>query len=704
MRLRASLPRLPLYCVVGALLALPALAPPAIQEAGAQPADADSTLQLEQYLEMEDVYDPRLSPDGDQVVYVRSWIDPMHDTRKSAVWIMGADGSRDRHLVEGSSPRWSPSGDRLAFLACGTPGGDRSALQECGEDAERQIWVRIMEGDGAGSVTQVTRLTEGASDIAWSPDGERVAFNRFVEDEDSYRVELPERPEGAEWTEAPRVVDRLDYRQDGAGFTREGHDHVFTVSAGGGTPRQVTHGPYDHGDPRWSPDGSTIYVDGLRTEDAAYEIRESEVYAVDVDTREVTALTDRNGPDGSPAPGPDGEWIAYTGADSTGQTYQTSNLYVMRPDGSGVRELAADFDRSPGGLTWAPDGSGVYFTAENEGTEDLYYAGLNGDFRRVTEGQHVLGTTDINDDGTAVGVMETPKRPGDVVTFDVSQPDPEYLTAVNEDVLSGVRLGDVEEIWYESVDGFRVQGWIVKPPDFDPSEQYPLILHIHGGPHAMYDVGFSFRYQHFASEGYVTLYTNPRGSTGYGTEFGNAINHAYPGRDYDDLMVGVDSLIDRGYIDADNMLATGCSGGGVLSSWIVTQTDRFAAAVVRCPVTNWLSFVGTTDSPYWYYNFRDFPWEDPTEHLERSPLMQVGQVETPTLLMTGVNDLRTPMPQTEEFYQALKLRKVPTKMIRMKDEWHGTGSNPSNFMRTQLHILKWFESYMTGDMKERMQE
>jgi dipeptidyl aminopeptidase/acylaminoacyl peptidase len=684
------------------LLAVATTLPLAAQEDGdAPPADDPRTLQLEQYLDMEYVGDPRLSPDGEQIVYARAWIDPMTDSRKSALWIMGADGSRNRHLVEGSSPRWSPSGDRLAFLACGTPGGDRSALQECGEGSERQIWVRIMEGEGAGNVTQVTRLTSGASDIAWSPDGDHIAFNKFVEHEETYRVDLPGRPEGAEWTEAPRVVDRLDYRADGRGYLPEGRTHIFTVPATGGTPRQITHGDFDHGDPEWSPDGSRIYFDGHRVEDADYEIRESEVYAVDVESREITALTDRNGPDVGPRPSPDGRWVAYTGVDSTRQTYITSNLYVMRPDGSGSRELAADFDRSPGGLLWAPDGEGVYFTAENEGTEDLYYAGLDGSFRRVTEGMHVLDTSHIGADGRAVGTMSTPKRPEDVVRFSLSDPEPRYLTAVNEDVLGDVTLGDVEEIWYESVGGMRIQGWIVKPPDFDPGEEYPLILHIHGGPHAMYDVGFSFRYQHFASEGHVVLYTNPRGSSGYGTEFGNAINHDYPGEDYDDLMNGVDAVLERGYVDEENMLATGCSGGGVLSSWIVTQTDRFAAAVVRCPVTNWLSFVGTTDGPYWYYNFRDFPWVDPSEHLRRSPLMQAGSVTTPTLLMTGVKDLRTPIPQTEEFYMALKIQKVPTKMIRMKDEWHGTGRNPSNFMRTQLYILKWFQEHMTGEMKER---
>ncbi len=691
------------------LLLCAGAAPASAQQAEGVPPDdpAANRLTLDKLFDMEGVGDPRISPDGERIVYARQWMDPMSDSRKSAIWIMNADGSRNRHLVEGGSPRWSPSGDRIAFLACGTPGGDRSALQECGEDSERQIWVRIMEGEGAGSVTQVTRLTESASDIAWSPDGEAIAFSRFVEDEDSYTVELPERPDGAEWTESPLVVDRLDWRADGRGVLPEGHEHVFTVPAGGGTPRQLTHGPYDHGDPVWGPDGTTIYFDGLREEDADYHMWESEVYAIDVESRRIRQLTDRNGPDHDPVVSPDGRHVAYVGADSTGKTYLVEQLYVMNADGSNPRPIQDGQDRSPDDLIWAADGSGVYYTIEDHGTADAWFASTDGEIRRITEGRHVLGLSDVSADGTAVGVVSTPHRPEDVVSFPVDGDEGgtlTWLTAVNEDVLGDVELGEVEEITYPSVGGYEIQGWVVKPPDFDPSQRYPLILRIHGGPWSMYDVGFSFSYQNHAANGYVVLYTNPRGSTGYGTDFVDEIDHAYPGEDYDDLMNGVDEVLSRGYVDEENMLVTGCSGGGVLSSWVIGQTDRFAAAVVRCPVTNWLSFVGTTDGPYWYHNFRERPWVDPSEHLERSPLMHVGNVSTPTLLMTGVKDLRTPMSQTVEYYQALKLRKVPSKMIQMVDEWHGTGSNPSNFMRTQLYVRKWFTDHMTEEMRERMEE
>jgi dipeptidyl aminopeptidase/acylaminoacyl peptidase len=268
------------------------------------------------------------------------------------------------------------------------------------------------------------------------------------------------------------------------------------------------------------------------------------------------------------------------------------------------------------------------------------------------------------------------------------------LTAVNDDVLANKRLGAVEEVWYPSTGGARAQGWIVKPPSFNPSKKYPLILEIHGGPHGMYNVGFNYMFQNFAANGYVVLYLNPRGSTGYGTDFGNAIDRAYPSVDYDDLMAGVDTLVGRGYVDVERMYVSGCSGGGVLSSWVIGHTDRFAAAAVRCPVIDWISMAGETDIPLFTYNFFDAPfWEKPEQWLKQSSLMYVGKVTTPTVIMTGELDLRTPIPQTEEYYSALKYRKVPTVMLRFSGEYHGTASKPTNFMRTQLYMMSWFQKY-----------
>jgi len=648
-------------------------------------------LTLDLYLEMESVSNPQISPDGKQVIYTRGWLDKVNDRRESALWIMNADGSRNRYLTDGSSAQWSPDGTRIAYMTRGEPKGS-------------QIFVRWMDAEGA--TTQITRVDETPSGIRWSPDGKQIAFTMIVPSKDKWTVKLPARPEGAKWTEGPRIIDRLNFRRDRVGFTEDGYRHIYVVPADGGTPRQLTTGDYNHGGGfggggfDWTPDGKSIVFSSLREEDAEYIWRESEVYELGVADGTLTKLTDRRGPDGGPVVSPDGKLIAYSGYDFTDDTYIPDDLYVMDRDGSNPRLLTADLDRRPRGVVWSKDSRTVYFNVDSEGTRNLYAASLDGTVREITTGEHMLTVGDINEDGQAVGVLAGFHQPGDLVSFNVRRPERiAQLTFVNDDVLHGLQLGEVEEIWYTSTDDLQVQGWIIKPPHFDPSKQYPLILQIHGGPHGMYNVAFNFGRQEHAANDYVVLYTNPRGSTGYGHDFGNAIKRAYPDKDFDDLMKGVDEVIARGYIDEDNLFVFGGSGGGVLTAWIVGHTDRFAAASSNYPVIDWMSFVGTTDGASWYRNFDNFPWEDPSEHLRRSPLMYAGNVTTPTMLMTGVNDLRTPISQTEEFYMALKVQKVPTVMLRFNDEWHGTSSRPSNFMRSQLYLQSWFKKYGTGEEK-----
>ena len=663
--------------LVAASCALSAFAvSPANAQGAAQPTS--NRLTIADYFDWEDVANPALSPDGKQILYTRTWIDRLNDKRESSVWLMNADGTKNRFLVKGADAKWAPDASRIAFVAPGEPGG-------------AQIWARYM--DAEGSTTQITRLTESPGDIEWSPDGKTIAFGMLVRGTDTWRIAMPSAPRGAKWTEPPRVVTKVRYRADRQGFLEDGLRQLFTVPADGGTPRQVTSGEWAANGTTWMPDGKSFLFTSLRTKESEYAWRESEIYKGDATTGAVTQLTRRKGPDNNPVPSPDGKLIAYTGYDSTDATWKDAILYVMDADGSNPRALTEKLDRAPSGMIWAPDGTGIYFTAENEGSRNLFFTSIKGDVRAVTKGAHVLTTSDINRNFMAVGIATSSQKPNDIVTFDVRTPAIRQLTDVNGDVLAGKQLASTEEIWYTSVDGFKIQGWIVKPPDFDATKKYPLMLEIHGGPHSMYNVGFSFARQDHVANGYVMLYTNPRGSTGYGSAFGNAIKNAYPGKDYNDLMAGVDSVINRGYVDTNRLYVYGCSGGGVLTSWIVGHTDRFAAASANCPVTNWLSFVGTTDGSSWYYNFAKFPWDDPTEHLKRSPLMYVGHVKTPTMLMTGVNDLRTPMGQTEEYYEALKIRKVPTAMVRFNDEWHGTSSTPSNFLRTQLYLRSWFDKY-----------
>ena len=651
-------------------------------------APAAARVTVTDHLDWEDVSDARLSPDGRQIVFTRRTVDKVNDRWDSAIWLMNADGTRQRLLVQGSNARWSPDGTKLLYIAEGKPSG-------------QQLWVRFMDAEGA--TTQLTRLGETPSDAEWSPDGTRIAFRMGVPVSEDWRIPMPAAPKGAKWTEAPRVVRSLEYRRDRVGFTGGAVQQLFVVGADGGVPRQVTTGEWNAGSARWMPDGRSLVFTANRVADAEYEWRESDIYRVDVASGAVRQLTTRRGPDANPVPSPDGKWIAYTGYDSTDATWQDAALYVMDAEGRNPRALTASLDRSPSGLLWAPESRTIHFTYESEGYRQFGGVTLEGRVVKVTSAKHVLSVTDLRD-GVAVGIRSTALEPNDVVRFAVRQPEQIVrLTRVNDDVLAGKALGQVQELWFTTKDGTRTQGWLVTPPDYEPSKKYPMMLEIHGGPHSMYNGAFSLARQEHVANGYVLLYTNPRGSTGYGSAFGNAIKNAYPGKDYDDLMAAVDTIVARGVADPARLYVFGCSGGGVLTSWIVGHTDRFAAASANCPVTNWLSFVGTTDGASWYRNFERLPWEDPSEHLRRSPLMYVGNVKTPTMLMTGVQDLRTPMPQTEEFYQALKLRKVPTAMIRFNNEWHGTSSTPSNWLRTQLYLRSWFDQWRgpAGTPRER---
>ena len=649
--------------------------------------DGRRHLRLDDYLSWEAVRNPQVSPDGETVVYERRFVDAMRDRWETELWVVRRDGSRNRLLTEGSGAKWSPDGSRIAFL--------RSV-----EGEGSQVFVRWMDAEGAES--QVTRLENPPSQLEWAPDSRTIAFRAVVppKPDGVWAIAMPDAPEGADWTKPPRIVTRLNYRRDGSGYTPAGYRHLFTVSADGGSPRQVTSGDYHHDGPRFVGDGGALVFTSLRTPDAEHAWRESEIYRVEIATGEITQVTDREGPDSNAFPSPSGMRIAYTGMPKTTDTYREEDLQVMAANGSGPKVVASEMGRRPGLVGWAADESGVYFNAAVRGTSNLYFAPTDGDeVRPVTSGNHMLSVSSVSATGVAVGVVTSYHRPGALVAFEVDEPDDlTVLHETNASVLAGVRFGEVEEVWYRSPDGLDIQGWIVKPPDFDPSRKYPLILRIHGGPHAMYNSGFDFKNQDHAANGYVVLYTNPRGSSGYGSSFGNEIKNAYPGKDLDDLMAGVDEVLSRGYIDERNLFVYGGSGGGVLTSWIVGNTDRFTAAVAKAPVTNWLSFVGTTDGSSWYRNFEKMPWDDPEEHLRRSTLMVVGNVTTPTMLMTGERDLRTPMEQTEQYYRALKMRKIPTAMVRLTDGWHSRSLPPTNFLRVQLLLRNWFERFMVeGD-------
>jgi dipeptidyl aminopeptidase/acylaminoacyl peptidase len=649
-------------------------------------AQSPRLLDKDTFFEMEGIGNPAISPDGRSIVFAREWIDKMKDQPRSNIWIVGADGSRVRELTRGSwrdrTPVWAPDSRRIAFVS------DR--------DGTEQLHVLYVD---TGEIAQLTHLQRPIGNVRWSPDGRQIAFTQLIPDEDPVlRVELPKRPRNAEWAKAPVVVDRLSWARDGTGPIEKGFTHIFVIDAAlGGTPRQVTDGKYSHADPEWSADSQTLYFSAIRKPDAEYQRGDSEIYAVDLKTLEMKALTDRKGPDANPVASPDGRWIAYTGYDDRDYTNTISSVYLMDRTGAGKRPWAGNLSESPREIVWAADSSGVFFTAGEKGSTSIYFAPVQGELRKLTDDSpRALSGFSLANGGQAAAVRSTPARPGQLVTFRIADARNsaawKMLVDVNQDVLTGVKLADYEELWFPSKDGLRIQGWLMKPANFEPGKKYPMVLWIHGGPWQMYDVGFSWSFQNFAANGYAVLWTNPRGSTGYGQEFVNGIQKSYPGRDYDDLMAGVDAALAKGFIDERNLFVCGGSGGGVLTAWIVGHSSRFAAAVSMRPVIDWGSFVGVTDGAGWYRQFKKYPWEDPMEYAVRSPLHYVANVTTPTMVMTGEADLRTPIGQSEEFYRALKMLKKETLLVRMPDEFHGW-RRPSHRLLQQLYLLAWFDKY-----------
>src|SRR5262245_17030571 len=600
--------------------------------------------------------DPRISPDGKRIAYVRASGDIMTDRFRRAIWLVNDDGSNHRPLVQGTggyaSPRWSPDGKALAYTAS--------------EDDSNE--VRVFYLDTARSAT-LARLPSGAGNLAWSPNGKWLAFEMFVKEDAPEAKGLPAKPEGAKWAESPHVIDRPLYRADGEGYLPPGFAQIFVLPADGGTPRQVTWQARDHdGRLSWTPDAKHLLYSANGEEDYFTDPLESAVYSADVSSGDVARLTTRNGPEDEPVLSPDGKRLAYTGFDDHEQGYQVTELYVAGADGSDPKSLTSELDRDVHSPQWGGDGA-LYFLFEDRGTTKLGRVSASGG--KVTTLASELGGTDvgrpytsgaysINEAGRWVANTTSPRRPADLLVT-----GNHTITSLNDDVFAGITLGPVEHIEAKSsADGRLIDAWIVRPPDFDNGRRYPLLLEIHGGPFAAHGPRFSAEMRLYAAARYVVVDAHPRGSTSYGGECGNLIHHSYPSQDYDDLMSVVDAVIAHEPVDKERLFVTGGSGGGILPAWIVGSTPRFHAAIVQKPVINWTSFALTSDaynmfSRYW---FGAYPWEEGAQESfwKRSPLSRVGNVSTPTAVMVGEEDYRTPAGEAEQFYQALRLRGIPT--------------------------------------------
>jgi dipeptidyl aminopeptidase/acylaminoacyl peptidase len=658
---------------------------PPIDAAAAKPA-----LSSLDVFALEWASDPEISPDGAQVAYVRKSFDIKSDTRRSMIWLVDRDAANHRPLVGGtgsqSNPRWSPDGKRLAFVAADVDGA--------------QIHVHWF---AAGVTARVTNLLDTPADLAWSPDGRQLAFvMRVAQKREPLEVKLPEAPKDAKWAEPLKAIDRVVYRADGEGFLPDAFAQVFVVPADGGTARQLTDGAYDHEDLAWSADGTELFVSANRHENADTVPNDSEIYAVDAGTRAIRALTKRFGPDTQPAVSPDGKHVAYVGYDDRYQGHQRSRLYLLRRENGEVRELAAELDRDIENPAWSRDGRRVYFQYDDQGTSRIAECDLTGRVANLVDDlggeawsrPYGGGSFSVARDGSFAYSANSALAPAEVGLYDGNRA--RRLTDLNADLLGERELGRVEEFWTtSSADGRRIHSWLIRPPGYDPAKKYPLILEIHGGPFENYGPRFAAELQLYAAAGYVVLFSNPRGSTSYGEEFGNLIHHAYPGRDFDDLMSAVDAALERGGIDADRLFVTGGSGGGVLTAWIVGSTDRFRAAAVQKPVINWASFALTADLPNFFYKywFAAPPWEDYEAYWLRSPLSRVGNVKTPTMIVSGEQDFRTPIAESEQYYQALRLRGVDTLLVRVPGAPHALDQRPSQLTARIAYILAWFAKH-----------
>ncbi|MEI4505716.1 S9 family peptidase [Sphingopyxis sp. CCNWLW253] len=639
--------------------------------------------------------DPQISPDGRHIAYVRRSNDIMSDRAVSSIWLIDTTTGEETPVAGRSggafSPRWSPDGKRLAFAS--TEGGSA------------QLWVRWMNG---GEAVRLTGLPTSPSSLAWSPDGRSIAYTMLVKDDGpSFGAAPKNKPEGAKWAEPLEVHDLLAYRADGEGYLEPGFEKIFVVPATGGSPRQLTFGPYHDGGPlSWSRDGRTLYFSANRKPDWEKDPVESEVHALDVTSGTVTALTDRNGPDTNPLVSPDGGKIAYLGFDDKLRAYENTQLYVMNRDGSGKRSLTGNWDYGIDAIQWGADGKSVYAQYDDHGETKVARIGLDGAVRTAATGlsgggldrPYTGGSFTVSDGGAIAFTGGTATRPAEVQLNRGGTA--RILTDLNRSLREVKSLGEVRKITVASShDGKTIEGWLTLPPGYRDGQRVPLILEIHGGPFAAYGGHFSTDNQLYAAGGYAVLSANPRGSTSYGAAFANEIDKQYPGNDYFDLISIVDRAIELGVADPDALFVTGGSGGGVLTSWIVGKTNRFKAAVTQKPVINWTTQALTADGPGFFgpYWLGAEPWEKPELFWSRSPLSLVGNVETPTLVVVGAEDYRTPVSESEQYYTALRLRGVPSALIKVPGASHGSiAARPSQSAAKASAILAWFEKYKKG--------
>ncbi len=678
--------------IIGSVVAMfiSGVATPVIaKEAATDP----SLLTYQDLFNLEYAANPVVMPDGEHVVYERRSMDIMADTLRRNLWTVSLDGKTHMPLLSDAknhfNPVFSPDGSKMAYLSS--------------KEGKVQIYLRDL---ATGLTARVTDVAMSPSNMSFSPDGTQIAFSMFTPSKAKPLFSLGFKPKGAKWADDAQYIDKTSFQRDGAGMKRPGNMQVYVVPSIGGTPRQITSDAHDYtGTLAWAKNGKKLIISANTREDSDLDVLNSDLLSVDLQSLKITKLTDASGPESSPSVSPNGKKIAFVGNEDNGKSNQISELYIMNSDGSEIKSLTPKLDRSVGGVNWAKNSKGLYFSYDDDGKKHVAYVSLSGKISTKTDNlggmslgrPYTSGNYDVVPNGNIVYTTSTGDRPADLAVVN-KKGKVKQLTDLNSDVFDHKTLNKPELMEVKSsVDGRRLQSWIVTPPNFDPSKKYPLILEIHGGPHTAYGPEFSSEVQLFAAAGYVVVYGNPRGSTSMGAEFANLIDKNYPSEDYNDLMDMVDGVIAKGYIDESNLFVTGGSGGGVLTAWIIGNTDRFKASVVAKPVINWTSMIGTSDiyafmAKYW---FTDLPWNDYEQYWKRSPLSLVGNVKTPTMVLTGELDVRTPMTESEQYYGALRLEGVESSLVRIQGAYHGIAAKPSNLARKVGYILAWFDKYKT---------